>query len=192
MINKIILALALVIGTFAVGASAQTATSSQTANEGYVGYSFLRQHVKANVNNTTFRFHEDTDSHGIVANYSRYLGGSATKAGVVGLTGEVGANFANDEATLVTAMGGVTVKGRNYKYVQPSVRALIGGARERVTTVNLRDLSDVSLAYDLGAGVDFNFAKYSRYKLHLGADYLSTSFSGERQNAVRLTTGLIF
>jgi hypothetical protein len=66
------------------------------------------------------------------------------------LTGEVGANFADSEAKLVTAMGGVTVKGRNYSYVQPSVRALVGGARERVTRTNVRDLSDVSLAYDLG------------------------------------------
>lgn len=190
--KKIILSLAIMFGVLAVGANAQTATSSQTANEGYVGYSFLRQHVKAKSDLSSVRFHEDTDSHGIVANYTRYLGGSATKAGLFGLSGEVGANFANSEATLVTAMGGVTVKGRNYSYVQPSVRALIGGARERVTRTNLRDLSDVSLAYDLGAGVDVNFKKYSRYKLHLGADYINTNFNGERQNAIRLSTGIIF
>lgn len=190
--KNFILALAFMVGIFAVGASAQTATSSQTANEGYVGYSFLRQHVKAQSDLSNLRFHEDTDSHGVVANYTRYLGGSATKAGVFGLTGEVGANFANSEATLVTAMGGITVKGRNFSYVQPSVRALIGGARERVTRTNLRDLSDVSLAYDLGGGVDLNFKKYSRYKLHLGADYINTNFNGERQNNIRVTTGLIF
>lgn len=190
--KKIILVLTFILGTFVIGATAQTATTSQTANEGYVGYSFLRQHVKAQFDTNALHFHEDTDSHGVVANYTRYLGGSATKAGVLGLTGEVGANFANSEATLVTAMGGVTVKGRNFKYVQPSVRALIGGARERVTRANLLDRSDVSLAYDLGVGVDLNFKKYSRYKLHLGADYINTSFNSERQNAVRLTTGIIF
>ena len=190
--KKIILALTFILGTLAVSAAAQTPTSSQTANEFGLEYSYLRTHVKANVDNTTFHFHEDTDSHGIVANYSRYLGGSATKAGVVGLTVEVGANFANDEATLVTAMGGLTLKGRNFKYVQPSVRALVGGARERVTRTNLTDQSDVSLAYDLGAGLDVNVKKYSKYKLHFGLDYISTNFNGERQNAARVTTGLIF
>ena len=190
--KKIILVLTFILGTFAVSASAQTATSSQTANEGYVGYSFTRQDVKAQFNNTTLRFNENTDSHGVVANYTRYLGGTPTQAGIFGLTAEAGASFADNEATLVTAMGGVTVKGRNYAYVQPSVRALIGAARERVTRTNLFDKSDVSVAYDLGAGLDVNVKKYSRYKLHFGADYLNTGFRGERQNAVRLTTGIIF
>jgi hypothetical protein len=65
--KKIILVLTFILGTFAIGATAQTAVSSQTANEGYVGYSFLRQNVHARVNSTTLRFNEDTDSHGVVA-----------------------------------------------------------------------------------------------------------------------------
>lgn len=189
---KKIIALFTFIFIGMVGGYAQTPTSSQTANEGFVGYSFVRQHVKAEVDNTTFRFHEDTDSHGVNAAYTRYFGGSATKAGVVGFTADLGANFANGEASLVTAMGGLTLKARNAKYVQPYVRGLAGVARQNVTRVNLRDNSDASFAYALGGGLDFNMSKYSRYKVRLGADYIGTSFGGERQNAVRFTTGVVF
>lgn len=186
--KNLLIVLAMIVGSFGV-ANAQT---TQTANEGYVGYSFVRQHVKADVNNTTFRFHEDTDSHGVVAAYTRYFGGDTKRVGVVGFTGEVGANFNGDGATLVTAMGGLTAKARNSKYVQPFVKGLIGGAKENVTRTNLFDRSDVSLAYELGAGFDVNLAARSRYKLRFGADYINTGFRNERQNAVRLTTGIVF
>jgi hypothetical protein len=177
---------------FAFTATAQTATTSQTPNELFVGYSFVRQHVKADFNNTTLRFHEDTDSHGFNAAYTRYLGGSATKAGVFGITGDVGVNFADGEVNLATAMAGVTLKARNSKYVQPYVRALGGVARQHVTRVNLLDTGDVSGSYLLGGGLDVNLKAYSPYKLRFGADYLNTGFDGERQNSLRLTTGIVF
>lgn len=189
--KKIIALFTMLVG-FSIGAFAQTATESQTANEGFIGYSFVRQHVKAKDDLTSLRFHEDTDSHGFNAAYTRYFGGSATKAGTVGFTADLGANFAHGEANLVTLMGGLTAKARNSKYVQPYVRGLAGFARQNVTRVNITDNSDASFAYALGGGVDFNTGAYSRYKIRLGADYLNTGFNGERQNAVRIITGLTF
>jgi hypothetical protein len=166
-------------------------TTTQTNNEGYVGYQFLRQDVK--FERPSFTFQAPTDSHGVNVSYTRYLAKKG-EVGNVGLTVDVGANFKNDEVPLATLMGGVTFKARNQKYVQPFARGLVGVARENITVSNLPvfNRADYSAAFALGGGLDFNVKAHSRYKIRLGADYLNTGFDGARQNAVRLSTGLVF
>jgi len=184
--KKVILATMLVL----VGAFGAMAQSTQTANEFNVGYNFLRQDIK--VERPVIAFNENTDSHGFTAGYTRYLGGDPTKISGVGVTGEVAANFDGNEATLVTAMGGITLKARNFEYVQPYARALGGVAKQNVNRGNLTNFSDVSAVFDLGGGLNFNLGQRSRYKVQVGADYVNTGFMGERQHGVRLSTGLIF
>lgn len=193
--KNLLVVLALVFGS-AFAVAAQTPTTSQTANEGFVGYSFVRQNFETlTVDDETFNFNDSTDSHGVNAAYTRYFGGKANKAGVVGITGDLGFQFGSERGNrtnLVTLMGGVTAKARNSKYVQPYVRGLAGVARQGVNIDNFGDYSDWSSAFALGGGVDFNVKKYSRYKVRVGVDYLNTGFAGERQNNLRFTTGLVF
>jgi hypothetical protein len=186
--NKIMKKLiALVVFVFAGVIAGQ---AQQTNNEGYVGYQFLRQDVK--FERPSIHFDENTDSHGVNAAYTYYFAGKKGKVNVLGITGEVGANFDNNEASLITAMGGLTLKARNSRYVQPYVHALGGVARQHVNRRNIFDTTDYSTAFAAGGGVDFNLKANSRYKVRFGADYLNTGFAGERQNAVRLSTGLVF
>lgn len=187
--KNLLVVLAVLVGSvFAV--NAQTATTSQTANEGFVGYSFMKEN--ATFDRGLIRYDADNDSHGFNVAYTRYFGGTATKAGVVGVTGDFGAQFNNGENSMVTGLVGVTAKARNYKYVQPYVRALGGVARQHVHIHTLTDVSDYSAAFAVGTGLDINTKAYSRYKIRLGVDYLNTGFGGERQNNVRFTTGLVF
>ena len=182
---KNLIALTILVLAGAIGVSAQ-----QTANEGYVGYSFLRQNVK--FERPVVDFNENTDSHGFMAAYTRYLDGTATRVGSVGITGEVAANFDSNEANVVTAMGGLRVKARNLNYVQPSFKVVGGVARQHVNRQNITDTSDLTAAFAAGVGVDLSTKKDTRYKLHLGADYLNTGFNGERQHGVRLNAGFVF
>lgn len=166
------------------------AVFAQDKGEFGVGYQFLRQDVK--FEQPSLAFDENTDSHGFYVNATRYFGGSATRNGVVGLTGDVGVNIDNNEANLVTALGGVTLKARNAKYVQPFVNVLGGVARQHVNRQNILDTSDVSTAYALGGGVDIKPRSESKAQIRIGANYLNTGFAGERQNAVVLRAGLVF
>jgi hypothetical protein len=170
-----------------LGVSAQTATTSQTANEGTIAYQFSRTGT-----DTTFGFNDNTDTHGVNAQYTRYLGGSATKAGVVGLTGDLGVAFTGDRESTVTVMGGVTVKARNAKYVQPYMNALAGMGRQNVKFTVLPDANDWASVYAVGGGLAFNTSAYSRYKVVVGADYVNTGFFGERQHGARVKVGLNF
>lgn len=134
--------IALLVLTLA-GVFSASAQTPQTANEGYIGYSFVRQNVDFK-QSPTLSFDENTDSHGVAVGYTRFLGGSAKKAGVVGLTGELAANFDSNKASLVTALVGVTLKARNNSLVQPYVRGLVGVSRQNVTRRNIYDNTDVS------------------------------------------------
>lgn len=188
--NKLFAIFALVFA-FAFTAVAQnTPTTSQTKNEGVIAYSFLRQNVEFRT--PTLAYNTDTDSHGVNAGYTRYFGGSATRAGVFGLTADLGVNVDNNEASLVTVAGGVTAKARNYKYVQPYARALVGVARQNVNRFNIADTSDISAAFIGGVGVDFNTSAYSRYKIGAGLDLVNTGFGGSRQNGLRGTVRFVF
>lgn len=182
---KKIIALTILILAGAFGVSAQ-----QTANEGYIGYSFLRENVK--FERPVVAFNENTDSHGFMVAYTRYLNGSGAKVGTFGLTGEIAANFDSNEASVVTAMGGIRVKARNLNYVQPSFKLVGGVARQHVNRQNITDTSDVTAAFSAGVGFDFVPKKDSRYKPFVGVDYLNTGFNGERQHGVRLNAGIVF
>ncbi len=172
-----------------VGVSAQTPVTSQSANEGYVGLSFNRSDVS---NNSSLGINTDTDSVGVNLGYTRYLGGSDTKAGIVGVGGELGYNFGEGDSNQVTALGTLTLKARNAKYVQPYVRGLLGAAKQNVTVGNALEYSDWSAAYGAGVGTDIKFSKYSRYGVRLGADYINTGFFGDRQHGARAVIGLVF
>lgn len=173
-----------------VGVSAQTATDSQSANEGFIGYSFVRQGI--DIDNPTFDLRDDANSHGVNASYTRYLYGTATKAGVIGLTADLGATFAGNGDNLVTGMVGVTLKARNNKTVQPYVRGLAGVGRQNVTMNNIQEFSGTAPVFAAGGGLDFNTKPYSRYKVRVGVDYLNTHFFKEMQHGVRFTTGIVF
>lgn len=187
IMKKYILALfIMMVGVF--GVSAQ----EQSNNEGFVGYSFVRQDVK--VERPTLTFNKDTDSQGFNVAYTRYVGENEVKnkANVIGLTGNVSANFRGSDEVLVIATGGVVVKARNNKYVQPFLTAQAGAAKQNVKVSNLTELSDWSSAYVVGTGIDFNTKANSRYKIRVGVDYVNTGFFGERQHTARFTTGLVF
>ena len=174
--KNLVTIIALVFASALVAVAQETPTTSQTNNEFAVAYSFLREDVK--IQRPTLSFDTNTDSHGFNAGYTRYLGGSATEAGIFGLTADLGVNIDNNKASLVTVAGGVTVKARNNKYIQPYVRVLGGVARQNVSRFNLLNTTDVTAVAILGAGVDFNTSAYSRYKIGFGADYVNTGFNG--------------
>lgn len=181
--RKILFSLVLTLVAF-------SATFAQDRGEITLGYQFLRQDVK--FVQPTLVFDENTDSHGFYVNATRYFGGSATRNGVIGLTGDVSANFDNNEANLVTATAGLTLKARNAKAIQPYVNALAGVARQHVNRQNITDTTDISLAYILGGGIDIKPNADSNIKLQLGGNYVSTSFGGARQNGAQLRVGLVF
>ena len=161
-----------------------TSAMAQNASETFVGYSFLKQNVEST--RSVARFDENTDSHGFVVSHSRYF----MKTKTVGLTGEVGANFDTNEASLVTALGGVVFKAQQEATVRPFAKALIGYARQRVDRNNILNSTDAAGAYSLGGG--FDVVVKGGYQWRVGADYLNTGFGGVRQNAVRFSTGLVF
>lgn len=189
--KNLVAIIALVFASVLVTVAQETPTTSQTNNEFVAAYSFLREDVK--IQRPALRFETNTDSHGFNASYTRYVyGGTANKAAVVGFTADFGANFDTNEASLVTLAGGVTVKARNSKYIQPYVRVLGGVARQNVVRFNLLITTDYSGVGIVGTGVDFNTKAYSRYKVGLGADYVNTGFNVIRQHGARFTARFVF
>lgn len=165
-------------------------SQTESKNEVFIGYSFLKQDVKFEKSN--FKFDENTDSHGFDVNYTRYVGKSNNKNGVVGFMVDLGSNFDNNDASLVTLMGGIVFKARNQKYFRPYVRGLAGVAREHVNRNNIFDSTDIKPAYAIGAGFDVKTKVKNNWALSFGADYVGTNFRGEQQSAVRLVTGIRF
>lgn len=159
---------------------------AQSANEVYVGYSFVRSDLK--FSELATRFNENTDSHGFVTSYTRYL----NKGKEFGVTGEFGANFdsSRSKATLVTLMGGVTIKNREAKNFNPYFKGLVGVARQEVNRTNVFNTSDVSPAFSVGGGFDVNVVKKAKWRI--GADYINLGFNSSRHNAWRFHTGLVF
>ncbi|CAN5146089.1 hypothetical protein BH09PAT1_BH09PAT1_8090 [soil metagenome] len=187
--KNLIVVLTLMIGSV----FASNAQTPQTSNAGFVGYSFYTNDVAGKFG--TLNYNKSTDAHGFNASYTRFFAGGTSKNTVntVGFTADFGANFnGKNESSLVTVMAGLTAQARNSKYVQPYARALAGVARQNVRLNNVIDFSDTSMAYALVGGLDFNLKAYSRYKLRVGADFLSTGFGGNRHSGTRITTGLVF
>jgi len=178
------------VTAFAFGASAQ---SAQSDNAGYIGYTFNTSNVAGKFNN--FNYDKSTDAHGINLAYTRFFAGSGVKrpANTVGFTADLNVGFnGKNDASIVTVMGGLTAQARNYKYVQPYVRAMAGIGRQHVKLNNVTDFSDTSAAFDLGGGLAFNLGAHSRNKFVVGADYVNTGFNGQRQNGGRINLGFQF
>ena len=179
--KKILFSLMLTLVAFG-GAFAQSTGKNDVA----VGYQFTRQDVK--FERPVLAFDENTDSHGFYVNGAHYF----DKDGIVGLTGDVGVSVDSNEASLVTAMGGLTLKARNAKYVQPFVQVLGGVARQHVNRQNILDTTDVTGAFAVGGGVDVQFSSDAKVKFQLGANYLNTGFGGQRQSGAQFRAGLVF
>ena len=177
MKNFLILTILLLAGSLSA--------SSQT-NEFYTGYSFTREDVK--IVRPVFAFDNNTDSHGALASYTRYV-----KDNFIGITGEVAGTYKTKNLNSLSVMGGLTLKSRGNKYVEPFLKGLIGVTRKEVgvtpfaSSFNTRE---VAFSYLLGGGLDFKTK--SKVKVRFGVDLLNTEFYNDRHNAVRLHTGLVF
>ncbi len=184
---KKLIAIAVIALASFVGANAQ---SAQSQNQFVVGYNFATSDVSvARLNGT--RFNSDTDSHGITLGYTRFTKSVGDKVGILGLTGEVTANFDANEANQVTVMAGPTLQARNSSYVQPYARVLAGVSRTHINRANIADVSDASFAVDGGVGLDFS-SKGSRNAFRLGFDVVNYGFNGERTYAYKATAGIRF
>lgn len=180
-------ALLAIASVFAMVSAASAQTFGPKA-EVYVGYQFVR--VNPKVHQPNFTFDKSTDSNG--ANLALTVFGTKH----VGLTGELAANFSGGRSgtSLVTGLGGVTIKARDNKTVQPFLRGLVGVARERANNqqlTNVFDKSDLSLAFAAGGGVDIRVSKNVALRL-VQADYLQTRLYGSTQNNLRLGAGIVF
>lgn len=167
--KNFILMTAILLAGF-IGINAQ---STQSANEGHIGYSY----------------DESTVSHGVTGGYTRYVNGTSAKAGTFGITGEVSALFNDNSTNSVSGQAGIVFKARNFKHVQPSVRALAGVSRN--TYSGLRR-SDTAPIYTLGGGLDFAFSEGSRYKPYIGVNYVNQERYGVRDGGVGVNLGLVF
>lgn len=187
MKNFIAIAILTLVG--ALGVSAQT-----YQGEVNLGYKYLRSNVDFKVT-PVIGFDETTDSHGVEVGYTRYTKGSTGKAGVFGLTGQAAVNFNSNEATMVTLMAGPQLKARNAHFFQPYARGMVGVAVQHFNPATLPtpptfDRSNTSVAFDVGAGVDWKVSP--NFSVRTGADYLNTSFGGSRQNNVGISLGVVF
>jgi len=176
--------------------TAQFVHGQQTFNERsdfYVGYQFVRQNVDIdlrNINQNNFRFNDNTDSHGINVAYTYYMG---KKTQPMGLTTEVGVNFAKDDHVLATYMSGMTLKRRGGR-VQPFIKA-VGGMgtlrlRDQFITLNL-NRADTGMAFSVGGGLDIKAGKNTALRL-FQVDYLQTQLFSTYQHNVRLGAGVTF
>ncbi len=180
--KKLIFALLLVLG-LSFGAFAQNTNDKV---DFYFGYQYLRQNIDTN---RKFAFDKSSDLHGVNAAVTGYVSDH------VGLTAEGGFNFGTDsryDSSLLTAMGGLTIKARNNKSVQPFIRGLAGVARERAAVNQLNfDVSDVGFAFAAGGGIDLKVDKNLAIRL-IQADYMQTRFNGEPTHNLRIGAGIVF
>ena len=128
--------------------------------------------------------------HGVNTSFTGYVSDS------VGITGEVGANFTGDsrfDDSLVTAMGGLTLKARGNETFKPFVRGLVGVARKRAANelfTNFTDTRDVGLAFATGGGLDIQVDKHVAIRA-FQVDYLQTRLFNETQHNFRAGAGLV-
>jgi opacity protein-like surface antigen len=165
MRNFVMVAVLAIVGFF--GASSAAAQGTVTPNsEIYVGYQLVNDRVSLRDGASGFN-----------------VSGTGYVNEVVGVTGELGANFKNGE-NLSTLMGGVTLKARQSETFQPFVRGLVGAARSSVGP-------DYGLSFATGAGLDIKVGDRVSLRL-VQADYLQTRLFGGRQDSFRVGAGLVF
>src|SRR5690348_3002519 len=111
--------------TFAFLLMGVIATNAQT--ETFIGARYVR--VNPDIHRPAFRFDRDSDSVGAVASITSY----ETKN--LGFTAEGSAVFNGSRQAnqLYTALGGITLKSRQYESVQPFVTGLAGVGVLRVS-----------------------------------------------------------
>lgn len=153
------------------------------SNEFYAGYSFSAEDVR--VVRTVRPINVNFDQHGVVGSYTRYV-----KDNFLGVTGEVAGTFKSNRSNTLSAMGGLTLKSRGNKYVEPFLKGLVGVSRVEVPLSFVSDNSKVAFAYSVGGGLDFKTSH--KVKIRVGADLVNTEFADKRHNGVRLHTGLVF
>lgn len=188
--TAVVLLAVLVLGTSALAQTTSAPVKSADRVDVYVGYQFDR--ASFSFEEQDFEFNDSTDTHGVNASLAIFPGDYGQP---LGITGEFGANFSGgrENASLVTAMGGIILQARKSK-VQPFVRGLIGGARIRVANQQLEnffDTSDVSLAWAVGGGLDVRLGKKVAWRI-IQADYMRTKNFGVTINHLRLGTGIRF
>lgn len=194
--RKMLVMLALVF-TFTVAVNAQT---PQSGFEGAAVVQYDRANFDARTSaSQQFIFNRNTDGVGVGLELTGFVVKNA------GLTAAVSGTFSGglNSNSLLTALGGVTLKVRSNPRFQPFARVLAGVARQRVAKaqVNFNDFSDTNFAGLVGAGLDINLKRDSRYKFRLIAvDYMRTSafdagtngFVHGGQNHIRISSGLVW
>jgi len=175
LMKKYIVTMLLIVGGFIGLANAQ---------ETFVGVQVQR--INPNITEPVFRFDRQTDSVGPVVSFTNY----ETKN--LGLTAEGSAVFSGENQTtqLYTALGGLTLKSRSYNSVQPYVKALAGVGISRVGNILGDTKTSVSPTYKAGVGVDLGKGKV-KFRLIEGG-YQYTRFYDQRQDAIYLSSGIVF
>jgi opacity protein-like surface antigen len=82
---------------------------------------------------------------------------------------------------------------RSKEKVTPFVHALFGGVHESASALGMSG-SDSAFAMALGGGFDANINKNFAFRV-VQAEYVLTKFSDgnkDRQNGVRISTGIVF
>ncbi len=152
------------------------------SQETFVGTQYLR--VNPDIRRPNLRFDRSSDNLGVVASLTNY------KNNYFGLTAEGSANFrgGKSENQLYTVLGGVTLKSRKGKSIQPFVKGLAGISILRTSFNQAK--TDVGLAFKPSVGFDVGKGKYKWRVVEVG--YLNTNFYGKYQNNLSLSTGLVF
>jgi hypothetical protein len=169
---KRIIALTLLIFAGFFGIQAQEVT---------LGVQYTRSNP--DIRQTNFKYDNSTDTVGATASVTSY------KTKNIGFTGEASANFNLGDKTsqFYTGMGGLTLKARRDKNLQPFIKGLAGVVLTRVDN-ELANNSDVegSFGFKASAGVD-----YKRFRI-LEVGYLQSKFRGDNQNYFVASTGINF
>ncbi len=117
-----------------------------------------------------------------------------------GVVGDLGGNYASPSSG-VFGLAGVDVKahtflfGPRFSYRSAGrttmfCHALFGGAHGSAGSFGVT-ATDTAFAMALGGGFDIRLADSVAFRA-LQLDYLMTRFGGDRQNSVRLITGVVF
>lgn len=160
---------------------------AQDNSEVTLGVQYTRSNP--NIVKPNFKLNDTTDTLGIVASITSY----ETKA--LGLTAEGSGNFNVGENTsqIFTVMGGLTLKARRDKSVQPFIKGLAGIAIERADNERLFSTdSRTSLGSSLKAsvGVDYGQGRVKFRLAELGV--LQTNVFSTKTNYFVASTGIVF
>jgi len=177
-----ILLILLLLAVFVPVANAQN-------TELFVGPTFVR--ASPNFSRPDFSFNKSTDQVGFDAAITGFFGDRS-----IGLTADIGASWSGrdaDDASLVTVMGGPTLKARSHR-VQPFARGLIGigrfAARSQQLSFNFNK-ETTGLAWAAGGGIDIEVSEHFLVR-PVQADYLGTRILDTNVRYLRASAGVVF